>query len=96
MVLGAPLPINDVYGDEDDKYIEPYTLYQQNVLGSPTGFTIKSEEKDLESLFSMINYMYSREGGLVMYAGLSEEQYASMEFEPDLYKESELMRIHIL
>lgn len=87
MVLGAALPINDVYGGEENKFVEPDTFYQQGYLGTPTGFTTALEGKDIEALFAMINWMYSREGGLVMISGLNEEQYASMEFEPDTYAE---------
>lgn len=90
MVFGTSLPINDVYGNEDAKYIEPYTLYQQNVLGTATGFTTKCEEKDIETLFAMLNYLYSKEGGLVRNLGLNENQYTSMEFEPDLYEEIDI------
>lgn len=89
MVFGASLPINDVYGNEEAKYIEPYTMYQQNILGPATGFTTKCEGKDLEALFAMINYFYTREGSLKG-IGLNEEQYASMDFEPDLYKEIDI------
>lgn len=87
MVFATSLPVNDVYGNEVAKYVEPYTLYQQNILGTPTALTNKAEDKDIETLFTILNYFYSKEGGLVRTIGLNEEQYASMDFEPDLYKE---------
>lgn len=87
MVTAASLPINDIYGSDDQKFVEPRVFYQQGILGTPVGFTTLCEDKDMETLFSMINWMYSKEGGLTVTVGLSEEQYASMEFSPDLYAE---------
>jgi len=85
MVFGCPLPINDVYGDEAQKFKIPDTLYQQSNLGSSTGFTNKCEGKDLAALFSMLNWMYTREGSATVGIGLDSEKYASMKFDPDLY-----------
>jgi hypothetical protein len=94
MVYGAPLPVNDVYGDESNKFVEPDTFYSQNILRAPTGFTTLAEGKDLETLFTMINWLYTTEGSLLNSFGLSAEQYASMEFEPDLYAEYGLDRAY--
>lgn len=89
MVFPCALPINDVYGGEAQKYKEPDMQFQEGRLGTaaPVGFTEKCEGKDMEALFSMINWMYTFDGSLVNSLGLSEEQYKSMSFDPDLYKE---------
>ena len=85
MVFGCSMPVNDVYGTEAQKYNVPDMLYQDPRLGGATGFSVKCEGKDLATLFTMLDYLYSQEGAMVTSVGLSEEQYASMSFEPDLY-----------
>lgn len=45
---------------------------------------------DLAALFTFLDWTYTREGGLVMRSGLNEEQYTSMEFDPDFYAERNL------
>lgn len=88
MVLGCAIPINDVYGSDNDKFVTPYTFYQQGMLGAATGFTKACEGKDLETLFAAINWMYSKEGGLTVGVGLSKDQYSSMKFNPDSYADN--------
>lgn len=90
MVFGCSLPVNDLYGSDAQKYNTPDMLYQDSRLATPTGFTTKCEGKDLATLFTYINYMFSEEGAKVASFGLSEEQYKSMTFDPDLYKEKGL------
>lgn len=90
MVFGCSLPVNDVYGGDAQKYNIPDMLYQDPRLGVATGFTKKCEGKDLATLFTMINYLYSNEGATLASFGLSAEQYASMSFAPDLYAENGL------
>lgn len=88
MVFGCSLPVNDVYGSDAQKFNIPDMLYQDSQLSVPTGFTTKCEGKDMATLFTYINYMFSEEGSKVSSFGLSEEQYKSMTFEPDLYAET--------
>lgn len=87
MVFGAALPINDVYGEEDNKYQEPDMLYQGGKIGGSIGITSAAKEKDLETLFSLLNYLQSYDGAKLVTLGLSAEQYASMEYKPDYYAE---------
>lgn len=84
-IVGCSLPINDVYGDESNKYQEPDMLYQGSRIGLTVGITTVAEEKDLETLFTMLNYLHSDEGRPLVNLGLSKEQYASMEYNPDYY-----------
>jgi hypothetical protein len=86
MVFPAALPVNDIYGGDEQKFHAPDQLYQDSYRGVAVGFTNKCEGKDMEELFSMINYLYSFEGSLIGSVGLTAEQYKSMKFEPDLYK----------
>ncbi len=89
-VLGAALPINDVYGGDDQMYKEPDALYQSSRKGAALGITTKAEDKDLAALFTFLDWTYTHEGGMVLRNGLNEEQYASMEFEPDFYAERDV------
>ncbi|HHV09188.1 MAG TPA: hypothetical protein GXX75_02765 [Clostridiales bacterium] len=84
-VTGCSFPINDVYGDESNKYKEPDMMYQGGKIGATVGITTAAEGKDLEPLFSMLNYLQSYEGARIVAIGLDKEQYASMEFSPDYY-----------
>lgn len=90
MVWGTPLPINDVYGDASNKFKEPDTYYSSGLLNTSTGFTEKIEGKDLDTLFTMLNWFYTDEGALFSTFGLSEEKYAGMTLEPDLYAEYDI------
>ena len=85
MVFGASLPINDVYGTDAQKYHVPDSFYQASRITGKVGLTNKCEGKDLETLFSMFNYLSSEEGCAVSSWGLSKEQYESMSFDPDVY-----------
>ena len=89
-VMGAALPINDVYGGEGQMYKEPDALYQASRKGTATGITTKAEDKDLAALFTFFDWTYTHEGALVIRNGLNEEQYTSMEFDPDFYAERNL------
>ena len=89
-VMGAALPINDVYGGEAQMYKEPDSLFQSNRKGATTVVTDKAEGKDLEALFTFFDWTYTMKGGMTIYSGLNEEQYASIELDPDLYAENGL------
>ncbi len=86
-VMGAALPINDVYGGEAQMYKEPDALYQGSRIGGKTAVTPKAEDKDLAVLFTFFDWTYTMEGGLVLRSGLNEEQYASVELNPDILAE---------
>ena len=86
-VMGCALPLNDVYGNEDQKFVEPDALYQDGGLGTPVGFTPKAKEKDLAALFTFIDWTYTVEGAKTIRFGLNEEQYKSVTLKPDLFAE---------
>lgn len=89
-VMGAALPINDVYGGEDQMYKNPDALYQASRKGGCTAITEKAKDKDLAALFTFFDWTYTHEGGLTIRNGLSEEQYDSIELNPDFYAEHDL------
>ena len=86
-VMGAALPINDMYGGKDQLYKEPDSLYQGSRKGTPVGITTKAEGKDLAALFTFLDWTYTREGAEIIRLGLNEEQYKSVKLDPDMYAE---------
>ncbi len=89
-VMGAALPINDMYGSEEQMYKEPDALYQSSRRGSPVGITNKAEGKDLAALFTYLDWTYTEEGARTIRLGLNEEQYKSVTLDPDLYAEYDI------
>lgn len=74
-VAGCALPVNDVYETDNCKYVEPDCRMIGTSL-SGVGYVITSaaEDKDIETLLTMIDYLYSDEGALLATLGLSPEQ----------------------
>jgi hypothetical protein len=89
-VMGAALPINDMYGSEEQMYKAPDALYQSSRRGSPVGITNKAEGKDLAALFTYLDWTYTEEGARTIRLGLNEEQYKSVTLDPDLYAEHDI------
>ena len=87
MVMGCALPINDMYGDDSQKFVTPDSMYTAPVFGNPFGIAATAADKNLPLLFTFFNWLYSEEGFRYCYFGLNEEQYQSMSFEPDYYKD---------
>ena len=85
VVYGARQPINDMYGTDAQKNIEPYCFYQQGLEGSPIVITEKAKEKDLVALIKFMDHQFSDEGALLKGTGLNKEQYEACQNE--LYTE---------
>lgn len=81
VVFGARQPINDKYGEDEQKYIEPDTMWAGEEVGG--GLVVSQKalrmEDQLPYLFSFLDYFYSEEGGLVAMLGLSKEQLEDSE-----------------
>ena len=73
-VFGAVQPINDVYGGEEQKGKAPDAFYSNPIVGTGSVVTEKAKGKDLATLFTALDYMYSFEGGLLRGYGFSNEQ----------------------
>jgi hypothetical protein len=86
-VMACALPINDVYGTDKQMYKEPDALFQDGRKGMATGITTKAEGKDLEALFTFMDWAYTPEGGATLSMGMTKEQYDSVKLDPDIYKE---------
>lgn len=80
-VMGCPLPINDVYGDEDTKFVTPNCVFQSGRVDSSIIVTEKAKDKDLQALFTFFNWLYSREGAVTRCLGLDKDQLASANLE---------------
>jgi len=75
-VAGTPYPINDIYGPDSCKFVEPNCLMGSGLTGGGILVTPKAKEKDLATFCSYIDYFYTTEGALIKTLGLSKEQVA--------------------
>ena len=77
MVFGAPQPINDVYGPDAVKFVEPYVMFQdEGLIAGGIIVTDKAKDKDIAVLLGFIDYLYSDEGSILRTLGLNREQVA--------------------
>jgi hypothetical protein len=74
-IYPAPQPINDKYGTDAQKNVTPYNFYAMSSDSASFIVTSKAKDKDLDCLFSWLDYLYSDEGALMLQAGLSKEQF---------------------
>jgi putative aldouronate transport system substrate-binding protein len=74
MIYGARPVINDVYGSDAMKYNEPYSLYQYSRLRGNLCISKKASEEDLKTILSMLDYLYTEEGGCLLAFGMTKEQ----------------------
>ena len=95
-VMACSAPINDVYGSDAQKYHDPDCFYQGSRIAGNIVITTAAEDKDLETLFTFFNWMYSREGSLTRSWGLNSEQLNSCEIENNLYAENGLDGAYVL
>ncbi len=89
-VMPCPVPINDKYGSEEQKFVEPDAFYQASRINGRVGITAALDEKSEETkaaFFTFLDWMYTREGALTRSIGLSQEQIDSVELENNLYEE---------
>ncbi len=81
VVFGAPQPINDKYGTKDDQGKDPFVYFSNSLLGFSVVVTEKAKDKDLATLLTAIDYLYSQEGGLLRTYGFSDEMQADLQNE---------------
>ena len=89
-VMPCSVPINDVHGTDAQKYVTPDAFYQGTRISGRIGITEALEEKSedtIAALFTYLDWMYTREGGLLRSVGLSQEQIDSVDLENNLYEE---------
>ena len=78
-VWGARQPINDKYGSDSVKYKLPRVMYQTTQEMRSIIVTDKAEDKDLELLFTFLDYQYTDECAMMNMFGLTAEQYAQVD-----------------
>ena len=71
----AAQPINDLYGTANEQNKTPFAMYQQGRESTAYIITSAAKDKDLETLFTFLDYLYTEEGGAIRFFGLSKEQY---------------------
>ncbi len=86
---GAPYPINDVYGDASCQGHNPCCFLGGNTLTEAFCVTDKAADKNLPALLTALDYLYTREGGLLHSRGFSKEQ--AEETQSKFYQEWDLM-----
>lgn len=74
MIYGARPAINDVYGSDAVKNIEPFSLYQYSHLRGNLCISKKASEEELKVIMSLLDYLYTEEGGCLLAFGLTQEQ----------------------
>ncbi len=78
-VYGAQHPINDVYGDDSCKNVEPRVFYADQLASTGISVSISAKDKDLPTLFTYLDYFYGEEGALLRTFGFSDEQQAEIQ-----------------
>ncbi len=75
-VAGAAYPINDMYGPDECRFVDPDCVMGGELTGGGVIITPKAKDKDLAALCSYLDYFYSEEGSLIRAFGLNAEQAA--------------------
>ena len=85
-VAGCPWPINDVYGDDSCKNVEPWAT-QASVGLTGSGFLVMdgAQDKDLGPLLSMLDYLYSEEGAVLHTLGATPAQMEEAGLDASFY-----------
>ncbi len=79
-VYGCASPINDKYGDKSVQGTEPRAFYQTgNAPSNCIIVTNKAEEKDIPTLLTALDYLYSHDGGMLRQYGLSDKIQAEVQ-----------------
>ncbi len=76
VVYGARQPVNDIYGSEENRYSEPDAMYQYSRVRGGQVITNKVSEEELITVLTFLDYLYTREGGLLLCLGLNADQVA--------------------
>lgn len=75
-VVGAPYPINDIYGDADCQGKAPNCVMGGTLVSGGVLITPSAKDKDLDTLCAYLDQFYAEEGALLKNLGLNAEQVA--------------------
>ena len=74
-VAGCALPMNDIYGTDACKNVAPNCIMTVTGLnGTVYAITSAAEDKDIGTLLTMIDYLYSEDGARLASLGLTPEE----------------------
>lgn len=74
-VAGCALPVNDIYGPDECRNVEPWSVMAASSLAGNNYYIMDgAQDKDLGPLLSMFDYLYSDEGAVLKSLGASTDQ----------------------
>lgn len=85
VVYGARLPINDIYGGDEQKNKEPDAYFRTTQVGTSVGLTTNLSEDEIIAFMEFVDFLYTEEGNILKNYGLNKEQYE--ESGSELYEE---------
>ena len=75
-VAGTAYPINDLYGPDSCRFVEPNCVMSGELTEGGVIITPKAKDKDLATLCSYLDYFYGEEGAMIRSLGLNADQVA--------------------
>ena len=75
-VYGCAYPINDIYGSDACRNVEPDCVQSSSMIGTKYYITKTAADKDLATILSYFDYFYTEEGALLRTLGLNAQQVA--------------------
>lgn len=78
-VAGAPYPINDIYGTDACKMVQPNCIMGGELISGGVVIAKSAEGKDIDALCAYFDQFYTTEGALLRTLGLSADQVAEYE-----------------
>ena len=86
-VAGCSWPINDVYGDDSCKNVEPRALQSSTSLAGGGFYVMEgAQEKDLGPLLAMLDYLYTEEGAVLHTLGVTPAQLEEAGLDTSFYQ----------
>jgi len=80
MVFGAPQAINDLYGPDSVKFVEPYVMFGAvDIVNAGVCVTNKAKDKDLAVLAGFLDFFWSEEGSILRTMGFGKEQMETVQ-----------------
>lgn len=78
MVYPCRQPINDIYGGDAQKYVEPNHMFQNTRADTTVVFMDTITEDEIIAVLQFADFLYTKEGELLGNAGLNAEQAAQV------------------
>ena len=75
-VAAAAYPINDIYGSDECKFVQPDCVMGGERVGGGILITPAAKDKDLDTLCAYLDQFYAEDGALIKKLGLAADQVA--------------------